>query len=430
VSHRQVRSVLPACLLLAACCFLGSMTPALAVAPFDPPLRDQWSRGDVRVLREWLLLGPLPGTLQADELSGQGAGMGAVSAQGAGELAGQGGGAAARGGEAAAHPTAGDVGGPVRWFSQPWGQDLLELSAVFSSHPYRGSAATPEVGYAFRIIKSDREHDAVVSLGHDNGARVWLNGTKVYDAATSTGFAFDRVQIPIHLLAGDNRLLLKFEHRTGPWRFAARVLEPGTIVASRDEIIPHVDGESLLKISAESAHAHADRPVSFIVTGAGGRVVGTAAAARDQAVEIPTASWSNGAYEVHLTTKDVWGRDVTLHVPWYKGSAIAAAQRLIADTSSPRVRMLADLVREKAGSDVSQLPDDGWHSIHSPLLEYEELQLGQEVHAGGFVRISYVDDTDGSTSIAGPICPSIIHQRPAGPSRSSCTASIRGTRCM
>jgi hypothetical protein len=50
--------------------------------------------------------------------------------------------------------------------------------------------ATPEVGYAFRIIKSDSEHDAVVSLGHDNGARVWLNGTKVYDAATSTGFAF------------------------------------------------------------------------------------------------------------------------------------------------------------------------------------------------------------------------------------------------
>lgn len=417
MSHHPVRFVLPADLLLpAACCFLGCMSAALAVAPFDPPLRDQWSRGDTRVLREWLLLGPLPGTLQSDELSGQGSQPDESVSQG-GEAASRGGEAAARGskaavhggaaapgggkatvpgGEAAAHPAAGDAGGPGRWIPEPWGQDLLELSAVFSSRQYRGSAATPEVGYAFRIIKSDSERDAVISLGHDNGARVWLNGTRVYDVPTSTGFAFDRVQIPVHLHAGDNRLLLKFEHRTGPWRFAARVLEPGTVVASRDEIIPHVDGGSVLKISAESAHSHADRSVEISVTAAGGRVVGAATAPRDQTVEIPTASWSDGAYEVHLTTKTVWGKDVTVHVPWYKGSAVAAAQRLIADTSSPRVRMLADLVREKAGSDISQLPDDGWHSIHSPLLEYEELQLGQEIHAGGFVRISYVDDTDGS----------------------------------
>jgi len=406
VSHRPVRFVLSADLLLAACCFLGCMSVAMAVAPFDPPLRDQWSRGDTRVLREWLLLGPLPGTLQADELSGRGSPADGSSGQGGqadesasqgGESVAQGGKAALHGGEAAVHPAAGDAGGTARWVPQGWGQDLLELSAVFSSRQYRGSAVTPEVGYAFRIIKSDSERDAVISLGHDNGARVWLNGTKVYDVPTSTGFAFDRVQIPVHLHAGDNRLLLKFEHRTGPWRFAARVLEPGTVVASRDEIIPHVDGSSVLKIRAESAHSHADRSVEISVTAAGGRVVGTSTASRDQTVEIPTASWSDGAYEVHLTTKTVWGKDVTVHVPWYKGSAVAAAQRLIADTSSPQVRMLADMVREKAGSDISQLPDDGWHSIHSPLLEYEELRLGQGIHPGGFVRISYVDDTDGST---------------------------------
>src|SRR3954469_3643441 len=102
VSHRPVRFVWPAeLLLLAACCFLGWLSSAMAVAPFDPPLRDQWSRGDTRVLREWLLLGPLPGTLQADELSGQGSQPVESAAQG-GEATVHRGESTAGGGKAAA----------------------------------------------------------------------------------------------------------------------------------------------------------------------------------------------------------------------------------------------------------------------------------------------------------------------------------------
>src|SRR3954469_25231815 len=124
VSHRPVRFVWPAeLLLLAACCFLGWLSSAMAVAPFDPPLRDPWSRGDTRVLREWLMLGPLPGTLQADELPGQGSPAADLSGHGgqADESAAQRSQpveSAARGGEAAVHPAAGDAGGSARWVPQ------------------------------------------------------------------------------------------------------------------------------------------------------------------------------------------------------------------------------------------------------------------------------------------------------------------------
>jgi hypothetical protein len=101
---------------------------------FDPPMRDLWSRGDTRVLRQWLLLGPVPGTLEVDEL-------------------------AANGGEASVHPAPGDSGSTTRWVPQPWGQDPTVISGVPRSSQYRGSAAAPEVGYAFRVLERERERE-------------------------------------------------------------------------------------------------------------------------------------------------------------------------------------------------------------------------------------------------------------------------------
>ncbi len=354
---------------------------------FDPPMRDLWSRGDTRVLRQWLLLGPVPGTLEVDEL-------------------------AANGGEASVHPASGDAGWTTRWTPQSWGLDPTRMNEVLRSPQYRGSAAAPEVGYAFRVIQREREGDALISLGSDTGVRVWVNGALVHSRTTSDGFAFDRDRIPVHLNRGENRLLLKFEHHSGPWRFAVRVLEPGTIVADRDEVIPQIalTPAGLLTVKGLSAHpSRSTRArVQILVAAAGGRTVARAVAARDQRVEFSTVAWPDGAYEVHFTTHTVWGRPVTIHAPWYKGDALAAARRLSAaaasapgDAQGATVRMLADLVREKLAGDLDHMPDDGWLLIHEPLLEYEELQQGTgrgrgPIHPGGFVRLAYLDETDGS----------------------------------
>jgi dienelactone hydrolase len=397
------RRLMPA-ILVAVTLVGGSESPAVyaeenaaarplpdAVDPdssFDSPMRDQWSRGDTRVLRQWLLLGPVPGTLEVDEF-------------------------AANGGEASVRPAPGDAGSTTRWTPQSWGLDPTRMNEVLRSPQYRGSAAAPEVGYAFRVLQREREGDALISLGSDTGVRVWVNGALVYSRTTSDGLVFDHDRIPVHLNRGENRLLLKFEHHSGPWRFAVRVLEPGTIVADRDEVIPQValTPAGLLTVRALSAHPSrsARARVQILVAAAGGRTVARAAAARDQTVQFPTAVWPDGAYEVHFTTHTVWGRPVTIHAPWYKGDALAAARRLSAaagsasaDVRGATVRMLADLVRDKLGGNLDHMPDDGWHLIHEPLLEYEELQQGTgrgrgPIHPGGFVRLAYLDETDGST---------------------------------
>jgi hypothetical protein len=79
---------------------------------FDSPMRDPWSRGDTRVLRQWLLLGPVPGRLEVDEL-------------------------AANGGEASVHPAPGDAGSTTRWTPQSWGLDPTRMNEVLRSPQHR-----------------------------------------------------------------------------------------------------------------------------------------------------------------------------------------------------------------------------------------------------------------------------------------------------
>jgi poly(3-hydroxybutyrate) depolymerase len=98
------------------------------------------------------------------------------------------------------------------------------------------------------------------------------------------------------------------------------------------------------------------------------------------------------------------------HLPWYKGDAIAAANRLVLaarsapdDVRGATTRMLADLVNHRLEGNPRRAPDDAWQRIHAALIEFEELEQATggkgpgPVRASGFVRVGYVDDVDGST---------------------------------
>src|SRR5260370_35054632 len=141
------------------------------------------------------------------------------------------------------------------------------------------------------MLQRESEGDALISLGSDTGVRVWVNGALVHSRTTSDGFVFDRDRIPVHLNRGENRLLLKFEHHSGPWRFAVRVLEPRTIVADRDEVIPQValTPAGLLTVSALSAHPSPSAParVQILAAAAGGRTAAGPAQTPGPPVQFP-----------------------------------------------------------------------------------------------------------------------------------------------
>ncbi|QEH33585.1 HEAT repeat protein [Aquisphaera giovannonii] len=82
------------------------------------------------------------------------------------------------------------------------------------------------IGYAYAEIEVDRPTDAVLLLGVDDGEKVWVNGKKVFELFEARGLTVDQDKIPIRLIAGTNKILLKIYQNTLGWEFCARVATP------------------------------------------------------------------------------------------------------------------------------------------------------------------------------------------------------------
>jgi hypothetical protein len=78
--------------------------------------------------------------------------------------------------------------------------------------------------YAYCEIESVKEQVALLSFGSNDGARVWLNGERVWDHRSPRGLLPDEDKIVVALRKGRNTLLTKIEERGGSWGVCARLL--------------------------------------------------------------------------------------------------------------------------------------------------------------------------------------------------------------
>jgi predicted esterase len=365
---------------------LGLGAIAIAQDWTSAPTRELFSRGDARFLRHWQVLGPFPGGLDAAIVGAEGA------------LA------------PAAEP-ARALGLERRWTSfDSWG-DTIDVSGNLGTPAHRGSRAAEESAYAHTTVTRAADGEAVLSFAADGPARIWVNGQEVH-RRDAQPFSFDAERIGVRLKRGENSILLKLAHRTGAWRFALRVLEPGAVINRIDEIVPHFvsaagPGEIAFRTDVEGRSQGAS--VNVAIVGAGGRVAAERSAARGELVRFATGAWPDGAYDIVFSTRDQRGAYRVSRLAWYKGDAIAAARRLAETARTPpekidagHLQMLTALVQDRLGADPNAIPDDAWALIHSPLMEFEELLLDAGGQTGairpyGFVRLAWRDETDGST---------------------------------
>jgi len=341
-----------------------------------------WQRSDENFLRLWLVAGPFPGGLETNCLSGQG-------------------------GDASTLPTDGleqkrADGTTVKWHSQKSWDDVLHFDDL--PDPKDGAIAC-----AFLKVNRPAAGKALLSIGSGDGIRVWLNGKLVLSKDDVRSLTPDEDQVEVDMNAGDNALLVKVA-ATRP--FCARVLESGAVLARRTEISPSIikplpDGFTLkTDIGAERSNVE---PVKVEVIQPGGKVIFTASAPRGASLPISAKLWPDGPYEVRLSTHTAAGLLYATYLPWYKGDSMAKARELAAtaakaDASKPEgftLKMLSDMVDDRLGSKLIEPNDDPWEKIHSPLMEYDEMMLERKgltgrIRPGGFVRLAYRDEVDGS----------------------------------
>ena len=79
------------------------------------------------------------------------------------------------------------------------------------------------VGYAWAEFDSPAAGPAFLGLGSDDGVKVWLNGVLVVDRWTRRMSRIDDDIVPLQLVAGKNRILIKIQNATGDWSFLARL---------------------------------------------------------------------------------------------------------------------------------------------------------------------------------------------------------------
>jgi len=371
---------------------LTGLSLQLAGQPAAPKLKEEmrtpWSRGDQRFIRHWLVVSDLPlaGGFDKDWLTEQG-------------------------GETAVHPSEKMAvklpdGKSQQWRSVVAWSDEVDLS--------NGPGVKRDLlAYAFATVKRAQAGNAVLSLGSDESIRVWLNGALVLDKRTSRPQTFDEDRIAVEMKAGENTLLVKSEQRIGPQTISARVLEPGAVPARIQEIGPSAresKPDALIVTTDVNGDRAALDKVTVQVVGAGGKLAAEKTARRGERIDFDPTGWPDGAYEVRCTTRRPNGLMYATHLAWYKGDAVAHARRLLAAAAQAddrttlgfTVKMLADMVLDRLDSkDLDKVTGNPWWAIHSPLMEFDELQLEAKglsalVRPYGFVRLAYRDEVDGS----------------------------------
>ena len=81
------------------------------------------------------------------------------------------------------------------------------------------------LAYAYTELAIDRDTDAQLLLGRDDGLTVWLNGQELYKAHGR--FSIDREEFAVdaRLVKGINRILVKSTQGGGDWQFYVRVTD-------------------------------------------------------------------------------------------------------------------------------------------------------------------------------------------------------------
>ncbi len=362
---------------------------AAAQAPAAPKLKDQmrmpWQRGGVDYIRTWTVSGPHKCDLARDCLDIPGGE--AAAAFGASQIRGD--------------------GSALTWNPQTsWG-DFISFDAVPA--PKDGAVA-----YAFATIERATAGPARLSIGSADGVRVFVNGKLVWSRDGHRAMTPDEDQVDVTLARGTNTLLIKAGARS---TFTARVLEAGAEPRRSAEIGPSVIEQQpnvfTVRTDVGTARAAAE-PVKIEVIAPGGAVKFTGSGTRGELVPVGGVNeWPDGPYEVRASTRTATGLLYVTHLPFFKGNALAVARALAAEAAQAdgrtpegaTLQMLAEMVDDRLGVKLADATGNPWPKIHSPLMEYQELMLERQgkpgrVRAGGFVRIAYVHDIDGSVQFA------------------------------
>ncbi len=379
-----------ACLLAALSLLAASMglcqTNKLDPRNLEETMRNPWSPDRSVFLQDWLVLGSIPingmDDIEKDYLS-------------------------SIGGEANVRPAEGQTvtiaGTEMKW-RPAHTKDIVDLQRFF-----QGGRTEDALAYAYTTIQRNEAGKVYLTLGTDDGVKIWLNGKMVHRVLRFRALSLDEDRLELQMNAGDNRLLLKIQQSKGGWGYAVRMLEntdilsilTGNIEFSLTDINPH---DKTLKVVSEGNldQSLLKQAIQMEVSTTGGRTLATKSFSCGEPVLLAYRNWPDGVYEFRYTYRDIRGTRFVKYNTWYKGDILAAARTLVKNASEKGARtpeavthrMLAGMILDRVANNLENPDSAKLRSLHSPLMEFAEIQAHKQIRPGGFVRLAYIDDID------------------------------------
>lgn len=115
----------------------------------------------------------------------------------------------------------------VAWKVYGSDQNVVNLAEAFVHPEFPGldGALQYLFGYAACYVESDQDQSATLTIGSDDGYKIWLNHQLVAAKRVYRGCTLDNEKYPVALKKGWNLLLLKIEQDVGGYEFALRFLD-------------------------------------------------------------------------------------------------------------------------------------------------------------------------------------------------------------
>lgn len=117
--------------------------------------------------------------------------------------------------------------GMVKWKTEetpPSG--YLNFISIFSNGNTDVNPRAEGIAYAYAEITSPDDREVKLTLGSNDGAKMWINNKVVYNIDVGRGAVADQDILTVKLKKGKNKILVKVENLGASWGLYIRIVDP------------------------------------------------------------------------------------------------------------------------------------------------------------------------------------------------------------
>lgn len=260
--------------------------------------------------------------------------------------------------------------------------DIVDLISTFGEKEFA-------IAYAWAEISVPAEKTVLMTLGSDDGAKVWLNGQLVHENWIGRPIGKDDDLFPVTFKPGKNQLLLKVQNMQGAWSFCCRVIGPTLFPEKLVSFAGRGDLDALTLLLSHGADVNAKIKSGLTALHAA-KIHGRAGAVKllldkgaNPNITMPAKEALVEAIFQEAVTGDSPGAAVLIAqngtILHEKGFGLASLEHHVPITPETKFR-IGSITKQFTAAAILKLQEAGWLSLHDPLSKFiPDFPRGDEV---------------------------------------------------